>query len=513
MIKRIFTIRKVLAVLLLVSVAYAAYSIDYKINKWGFDFHSSKVTDVWTIEANISFDPTGEPVDITLSVPQDTQHIKILDENIVAPNYKIKKFTNGNRKISINGKADGDNRQNIYYSVMLYDNEDSKGKEKAPAPATPKKPIFDEHKTHMAEEILNLATQEEGDNIQQIIHVLNKNPIEPAAGEFLNFKTGPKTISQAIIDLLAMKKIPARIVRGIRLEEGKTSASADIMVEVYTGSNWRVYNIDTGEKGIPHNFVVFQRGGDSLFDVSGGENSAIKFSVLQSATSSFNMAPQRAKSSGDQNRFAYSIYNLPLLQQNTIKWLTIFPLAILIVVILRNVIGLKTMGTFTPMLLAMSLVKTGLVTGLVCFSLIIALGLILRVLLSHFNLLLVPRISAVVIFVILIIQMMTIFGHNFDLEKISAATFFPIIITAWIIERASITWEEDGAWNALHEIIFTVIVALITYVIVASDYVRHIMFIFNELNFVILIIVMLLGTYTGYRLTELKRFSPIAKRK
>ena len=33
----------------------------------------------------------------------------------------------------------------------------------------------------------------------------------------------------------------------------------------------------------------------------------------------------------------------------------------------------------------------------------------------------------------------------------------------------------------------------------------------NELNLVILFIVMLLGTYTGYRLTELKRFAPIIK--
>jgi hypothetical protein len=35
------------------------------------------------------------------------------------------------------------------------------------------------------------------------------------------------------------------------------------------------------------------------------------------------------------------------------------------------------------------------------------------------------------------------------------------------------------------------------------------MFAFNELNLVILFIVMLLGTYTGYRLTELARFAPL----
>ena len=90
--------------------------------------------------------------------------------------------------------------------------------------------------------------------------------------------------------------------------------------------------------------------------------------------------------------------------------------------------------------------------------------------------------------------------------------FFPIIITAWIIERASITWEEDGPVNATREIIFSILVAIITYFVICNNYIRHIMFAFNELNLVILFIVMLLGTYTGYRLTELKRFSPLAKK-
>ena len=170
------------------------------------------------------------------------------------------------------------------------------------------------------------------------------------------------------------------------------------------------------------------------------------------------------------------------------------------------------MGTFTPMLLAMSLVKTGLAAGLISFGLIMVIGLSMRALLSKLNLLLVPRIAAVVIFVILIMQTFTILGYRFKLDMISAAAFFPIIIMAWIIERASITWEEDGAVNACEEIINSLLAALITYFVINNEVIRHVMYAFNELNLVILFIVMLLGTYTGYRLTELRRFSPIAER-
>jgi len=206
-----------------------------------------------------------------------------------------------------------------------------------------------------------------------------------------------------------------------------------------------------------------------------------------------------------------SVFNLPVMEQNTIKWLTIFPLAILVIVFLRNVVGIQTMGTFTPMLLALALVKTGLVPGVVCFTAIITLGLIIRAVLSKLNLLLVPRISAVVIFVILIMQALTILGYRFSVDVALSAVFFPIIIMAWIIERASITWEEDGPANAGREIFYSLAVAIVTYFIVSNDYIRHIMYVFNELNLVILFVVMLLGTYTGYRLTELKRFAPIIK--
>lgn len=225
-----------------------------------------------------------------------------------------------------------------------------------------------------------------------------------------------------------------------------------------------------------------------------------------------NLAERRAQLSKDTGLFNYSIYNLPIAQQNTLKWLSVFPIGILIVVLMRNIVGIQTMGTFTPMLISMSLVKTGFITGLTCFLAIVLLGLGIRFLMSKFNLLLVPRISAVVIFVILIIHALTIIGYNFDIKIAQASVFFPIIITAWIIERASITWEEDGPINASRELINSLIVGIIVYFVIANDTIRHIMFAFNELNIVILIVVMLLGTYTGYRLTELKRFAPLVKK-
>lgn len=510
MLKKFASVRFSLSVLLVMSIIFAAYSIYYKTTYWGFNFAPGQNSDVWTIEAHIAFEPTGEPIKVTLTTPQDSNAFKILEENVIADGYKSKKINGEVSQLVLQSPAQ-EKSQDIYYRVMLFDNIDTRGKTKAPSPEKPQKPIFDEQRLAAANQILEIAQKQEGDAVAQIIRLLNLVPADPTVQSYLPLKKTQADMFETTKDLLALKGIPARAVRGFRLEENRKSVAPDLMLEAYIDNQWKMYNLTTADKGLPENFAVFQRGGKSLIDVEGGENSSIKFSVLKSVTSSMGLAGKRAQLAGQKSLFDYSIYNLPLAAQNTLKWLSIFPLGILVTVLMRNVVGVQTMGTFTPMLLAMALIKTGFWAGLICFSLIVGVGLLLRFVLSKLNLLLVPRIAAVVIFVILIMQMFTVFGFQFKLNIAQSAVFFPIIIMAWIIERASITWEEDGPLNAGKEIFFSVLVAIVTYFVINDEYIRHVMFAFNELNLVILFAVMLLGTYTGYRLTELKRFQPLKK--
>ena len=508
---KLFTVRKVLTFLLVLSVAFTAFSAYYKIKYWGFDLQPNRTASVWNIDAHISFKPTGAPIKVSLAVPDAAKEFKILNEDAAAKGYKITKNTQTNRMEFTS--APKTKKQNLYYRLTVYDSEEGRGKTADNKVSAPVKPIYDEQQAQMADEILQAASELEGSWPQKIIAIFNQEPLNPAVSAFLPVKVTKKQRAEIIIDLLALKNVPARLAAGVKLEEGKQASSADLILEAHDGQKWRLYDLTTAKAGLPKNFIIFQRGGTSLLDVSGGENSKVRFSVLKSVTSSFNLAGHRAKLSKYTKMFDLSIYNLPLLEQNALKWLMVFPLGILIVVLMRNVVGIKTMGTFTPMLIAMSLVKTGFWAGLVCFSIIIVIGLLLRALLSKLNLLLVPRISSVVIFVILIMQFMTITGYRLNWDIASSAVFFPIIITAWIIERVSITWEEEGAANAVSEIVYSMITAVVTYAVISNEYIRHITFAFDEINLVILFTVMLLGTYTGYRLTELKRFSPLAKRR
>ena len=505
--KKLFTIRFVLTIMLIISCAFAGYRIYYKVKYWGFSFAPHEKTNIWTVEANVSFVANGEPINISLAKPKSSDEYKILDEDVVAPGYKTK-ISQDRISLTSDGR---DGQQNVYYRILLFDNTNGKGKIAAPAPKAPEKPIFTKHQEQTTKELISLASKQTGDAVQQLIRLFNQTPPEPTVVAFLPANKTPKDLAQIISNLLAYQGISSRLARGIKLQEDKTSMEPDLMLEAYMDGRWKLYDLTTGQIGLPKDFIIIQRGGKSLLDIAGGYESNVKFSVLKSVTTSFNLAGKRAKLSNEQKAFDSSIYNLPVAQQNTIKWLMIFPLAILVIAVVRNVIGLSTMGTFTPMLIAMALVKTGLVPGLICFVIIMTLGLLIRALFSKLNLLLVPRISAVVVCVILIIQYMCVFSYQLGSDIGSSAMFFPIIIMAWIIERASITWEEDGPFNSCREIVFSLVAALATYVIICNSTIRYIMFAFNELNLVLLFVIMLLGTYTGYRLTELKRFRPLVK--
>ena len=510
MFKKMIFVRFFLTLGLLISLIFAGLNIFYKMNYLDFSFTPQKKTPVWRVEAHLTFTPTANESKITFARPNKNSHFKILDESIIAKGFQTQ-TTDSSFIVTGTSKKQ---EQDLYYRLLIYDVKDQLSFNEEQNEPIVSTPVLDDETMLIAKEILSQAEAFGGENqVQKLISFINQNEANELTYSYFPPHLNLKEKAEKLIDLLALQNIPARLVRGIMLEEGKKTLSPDVMIEVYNKEQkgWQVFDIQTAQEGAPLNFIAFQKGSASLFDVTGGKDSAIKYSVLKSLNSSFSMAKYRAKNAGKELFFNYSIYNLPIDQQNALKWLMVFPLAILLVVILRNVIGIKTMGTFTPMLISMALVETGLLSGLSCFSLIVAIGLALRFLLSKLNLLLVPRISAVVIFVILIIQYFSVVGYQMDWKIGASALFFPIIILAWIIERASIIWEEEGLHHAVKEVFNSILAAILIYFIIENETIRHVMFVFNELNFVILFITMLLGTYTGYRLTELKRFAPLVK--
>jgi hypothetical protein len=275
------------------------------------------------------------------------------------------------------------------------------------------------------------------------------------------------------------------------------------MVEIYTGDEWLLVNPQTGEVGVPPNLLLWHRGGVSVLDVTGGNESRVHFSMIRQTVP----AAQLAQVTNSDSLFAkLGVQRLPIEEQSMFKLLLLLPLGAAVVVFMRVIIGLKTSGTFMPVLIALAFLQTSLGAGLVSFVLIVAIGLALRSYLSRLNLLLVSRIATLIVMVIFLISAFSIIGYQLGYSTGMTITFFPMIIIAWTIERMSILWEEDGPTEVMKQGGGSLLVAVLAYLLMQWSILEHLTFNFPELNLVLLALILAMGQYTGYKLSELRRF-------
>ena len=94
---------------------------------------------------------------------------------------------------------------------------------------------------------------------------------------------------------------------------------------------------------------------------------------------------------------------LPIDMHEVLALILLLPLGALVTAVVRTIIGLRTFGTFTPTLLALSFVYNDWRTGLLVFLAVMILGFSSRNLLDKLKLLLVPRLGIILTLVVLCI--------------------------------------------------------------------------------------------------------------
>ena len=307
--------------------------------------------------------------------------------------------------------------------------------------------------------------------------------------------------------MLNQADIPARVVRALTLEDGRRRQQLIDYVQVFQDDKYDLFDPKTGLQGRPEQLMLWEYNSQPLLDVTGGNNSRVTYSVVQT-----QVAVARALTAKFEhtNMLNISIDTLPVEEQALFKGILLLPIGVLVVVFLRVIVGLKTSGTFMPVLIAVAFIQTNLVVGLLGFLSIVGVGLVIRSYLSRLNLLLVARISTVIITVIAIIALLSVLTYKLGLTEGMRITFFPMIILSWTIERMSILWEEEGPKEVVKQGGGSLLVAVLAYLAMDNSLIQHLTFNYLGLQLVIMATVLLMGNYTGYPLSELKRFKPLA---
>ena len=485
----------------------------YKHLVLGFPLMPDEKKFVWTIEAKIDFQAQGEPIIVSLALPPRNPRLTFMEEDFASPNYGFSELASNYERRGQWSKRIAEGAQTAFYRLSVYENDKIVEQPPSDKPQPPKKPELDE--VNLTASMTLLArVRERSANAEiftrELIQTLNSPSPNQNQRLLRDDKAGEDYKTDLILDLLALEGISARVVRGLFLEDGRRRQSLVNFVEIHDGENWILFNQDTGKSGKPTNFLIWQRGGQSLLDVIGGRNSQVSFSIIKNIHSARNLVVDSGMNA-QAGLIDFSIYSLPIEQQTAFKMILLLPIGALVVVIMRILVGIRTSGTFMPILIALALIQTTLVTGIVIFLIVVSTGLLIRSYLSRLNLLLVARISAVIIVVITIIASISIISHKLGLSQALQVTFFPMIILAWTIERMSVLWEEDGPREVLIQGSGSLLTAVIAYLFMTNRTVEYLTFNFPELMLVNLAFILILGQYTGYRLTELYRFHSMGK--
>lgn len=463
--------------------------------------------DVWQVEARIHFFATGEPVKVSLALPDIGQRFSLFNERATSPGYGFAVVENRNQSRGEWTKRSAQGPQTLYYKAEFV----------AQPPTEPSlvtqpfeaQPVdWTEPAATAARQLLAAAHEKSSDAaslIREIVKLLHSpKPDQDAA---LLLDQGLDN-AHLLAKLLNQADVPARVLMGLYLEDARRQRSLSAMVEVYTPEQTIIVNPETGQQGVPTNLLLWNEDDSGILDVSGGRNSSVSFSMIQ------RLVPVRQIAQAQASSTVFSllgVHLLPIEAQSMFKLLFMLPIGALVVVFMRLIVGIKTSGTFMPVLIALAFLETSLIPGLISFVSIVAFGLVLRSYLSYLNLLMVARISTLIVLVISIIAVMSLIDYKLGLSTGITVTFFPMVIIAWTIERMSILWEEEGPKEVLVQGSGSLFVAVVAYGLMTSKLIMHLSFNFPELNVVVIALMLLMGQYTGYRLSELYRFRELMK--
>lgn len=320
------------------------------------------------------------------------------------------------------------------------------------------------------------------------------------------------TLNKAMLlqGMLRSQGIPARTVAGIELSPDKKSENRYPLfywMEVYLDDHWEIMCLKTGNLSTDSWYIPFYKDALRYPELWSGNPFEYRIYVEPARAAIYDIDNYQSELNRKQTWLSnVSLFQLPPSMQNMFRMLLLIPIGTVVLAFSRNIIGLPTFGIFTPILLTLFFKETSLSFGLVFFFFIVSIGVFERYVMDRLYLLAVPRLSILLTLVIVFLGLAAFWNESMQAFPRHSLALFPIVIVTVIIERFSITLLEEGWWNTTLVLSGTLIISILTYIVFKIPLLDILMFTHPELLLAITGILLLIGDYRGYRLSELIRF-------
>lgn len=191
---------------------------------------------------------------------------------------------------------------------------------------------------------------------------------------------------------------------------------------------------------------------------------------------------------------------------STILLILMLPIIVTVVAFMKQVVGIDTLGVYTPSILALSFIALNLWFGLFIFISLIGIGILVRQVLHRYRLLYIPRMAIVLTFTSLTILLLIFLGSIFNIGNVTGAAIFPMLIMSTMVEKFVAVQSDRGARGAIKVVAEVLLVVLLCFFVAEWDFLKVVVLGYPEVVLFFLAFNFLLARWTGLRLTEYFRF-------
>lgn len=202
-----------------------------------------------------------------------------------------------------------------------------------------------------------------------------------------------------------------------------------------------------------------------------------------------------------------TIHGVPEL---SLVFFLMLPIAATVITFARQVLGIKAFGIYIPLITTLAFLATGIKYGIFLFVVIVAVGTLLRFILRKTHLLYLPRMALALITIIICIYIIFAIAIYFEKSGFVQISIFPVLILITLSEKFISTQIRRGNRTALILTLETLILSIVCYYLISWQALQNF-----SLAYPVLIIGgaillnILLGRWTGLRLTEYLRFKEV----
>ncbi len=480
----------------------------------GFPISPEQKVNSWHIELGLKLEHATKNIELRVALPdpEERQDLKIIDSHITDNGFGDYVGHDNDGAYILWSKRNPSAFENLYYRAIVYKvkSADTTPTEYMQPSLLPRSKKLNDSASILALENIEKKLREESASdfnfitgLQRMIHENKDSNLQ-----YVHAKMGKVDMITVATEILNFADIPSRSMNGILLSSAKRGAEIIRWVDAYTDTKKISFSSTRDTVGMPSNILPWWSGDNGLVTFKNSHATIIKDISMKRHTESALTEAIWGNDKIKQTLYSLTIYALPVELQVVMRILLLIPLGALACIVIKQIIGIKTFGTFMPVLLAMAFRETTLFDGLLLFSILIGCGIIFRGVFDKMRLLTIARLGAVLTVTVLCVFFLALSLDGLGFEA-SGLSLFPLVILTMMIERISVTWDEAGARQTIMVTISTLFVASLCYLVIVLPSIEHIFTTFPELLLVVMGLMLLIGRYNGYKLTEYYRFKAL----